>query len=313
MKSGALYRRLRPKHMKDVVGQSKAVEVLSGMVKKGVPNAVIFQGPSGCGKTTLARWLAGEVGCKSDDLEEVNCAKARGIDMVRQISDSIDAFGLYGEARVYLLDEVHRLTSDAQSALLKIMEDTPEHAFFFLCTTDNHKLLRTIITRCTPITLNLVKPKDLKLVLERAYRITKCSVQDEVEEKIIELAEGSPRMALVLLEAALAVTDPEKQLEYVINAGMGSLPEFKELAGVIFNLRSRWADVANVLKDIQSDAEELRRKLLGYAAAILLKSPEGSKIGTRSYIVLDRLRDDFYSSGKSGLVLALYEVFHADK
>ena len=101
-------------------------------------------GESGCGKTTLARIVAAEVGCRPSELMEINGADKRGIDSVRYIIETTRYMTMSGGVRVVLIDEAHRLTSDAQAALLKICEDTPAHVYFILCTTEYKKLLPTL-------------------------------------------------------------------------------------------------------------------------------------------------------------------------
>src|SRR5688572_25883760 len=139
-----LYKKFRPKTLKGVVGQEGAVSSLQSMIDKGrLPHTILFSGPSGCGKTTIARILKGILECSDLDFFEINCADFKGIDMVRDIRRYVGIPPLHGKSRVWLIDEAHQLTKDAQNAFLKLLEDTPKHAYFMLATTDPQKLLPT--------------------------------------------------------------------------------------------------------------------------------------------------------------------------
>ena len=153
-----LYKRFRPKSLDAVVGNGGTVAALQKFLKKGnLPHTILFKGPSGCGKTTLARILAKELGCGVLDLREYNSADFRGIDTIRDISRIMTNAPAAGNCRVFILDEAHQLSKDAQNAALKILEDTPKHVYFFICTTDPQKLIATIRSRCTEMPVDLLK------------------------------------------------------------------------------------------------------------------------------------------------------------
>jgi len=139
-----LYRKYRPTKFSQVLGQREAIATLANMGKRrAVPHCLLFTGPSGVGKTTLIRILREKLGCKEHDYVEINAAEARGIDTIRDIQRRLTLSPLSGRCRVWAIDECHRLTTDAQSALLKILEDTPPTAYFMLATTEPNKLLTT--------------------------------------------------------------------------------------------------------------------------------------------------------------------------
>ena len=162
--SKELYKKHRPKNLKRVFGQSVAIGTLKPLIEaKQVPHSLLLTGPSGCGKTTLARILVKELKCAKADFMEVNCADFRGIDTVRDIRTRMMQAPIGGDCRVWLIDEAHMLTSAAQTAFLKMLEDTPDHIYFFLATTHPQKLLKTIKTRCTEIKLKEMTAKYLIL------------------------------------------------------------------------------------------------------------------------------------------------------
>ena len=146
-----LYKKYRPDGYGDLVGQAPAVKVLRGLLKKGLPHAMLLTGPSGCGKTTVARIIKNKLQCQDSDFVELNSASDRGIDVIRGIDGRMRLGGLLGGPRIWLFDECHRLTKDAQEAMLKYLEDTPSHVYFLLATTEPDKLITAIRTRCTEV------------------------------------------------------------------------------------------------------------------------------------------------------------------
>lgn len=303
------YKRFRPKDFPQVLGQPDAVRVLTKMLEGGkVAHALLFNGPSGCGKTTLARIMCRRMGAARNDVSEINAANARGIDDVREIVKGMGFAPMYGKHRVWIIDEAHKLTSDAQTAFLKPLEDTPAHCYFMLCTTDPAKLLKTVLGRCTEVKLKAVGIDLLcKLVADVAEK-EGLTLGKEVIQKIADVADGSARKALVLLNALVGITDEDEQL------GTIAVGDYKkagiELARGLMNENANWASVAGVLKTIDfenEDVEGLRYMVLYYANAILTNG----KTSKRAANILYFFSKAFYDSKKAGLTLACWEVINA--
>ncbi len=128
-----LYKKHRPKEFKKMVGNVSTVQTLVNMIKRDtLPHTILFHGPSGCGKTTLARILKNQLDCSDVDFKELNCSDHRGVDTIREITRTMNMAPTGGKVRIWLLDEVHQMTKDAQNAALKIFEDTPNHVYFLL-------------------------------------------------------------------------------------------------------------------------------------------------------------------------------------
>lgn len=310
-----LYLKHRPTMWKQVVGQPGAVATLEKLVKaKRVPHALLFCGSdsSGCGKTTLARITAIKMGCpppmkpnELSDYMEQNCADARGIDMIRDIRSRMSLNSLVSPCRVWVLDEVHKLTGDAQSSLLKILEDTPRHVYFMLCTTESNKLLKTIVTRCTEIKCKPLTPRDVKQVVTNVLEAEKQEVSEEVMDRIAEVADGSARKALVLLHQVLQIEDEDGCLEAIQAADVKR--QSVEVAQALLNPRCQWAEIAKVLKTVDEDAESIRHLVLGYMSKVVLG---GGKLAGRAATIIYYFRNNFFDSKKAGLIMACWEVIH---
>lgn len=300
-----LYRRYRPRQFKDVLGQEAAVRVLEEFVKRGqVPHALLFTGPSGCGKTTLARILRRRLQCSKHDYVEVNAAEARGIDTVRDIQQRAGLFPAVGPTRAWCIDECHRLTPDAQSALLKTLEDTPKHVYFLLCTTDPNKLLKTIHTRCTEVRLAAVDRYELMRLITSVVLAEKAVVAVEVMERITEYADGSARKALVLLGQVLRLPGEKEQLAALERGD--SRRQAIDLCRCLLNPRSKWGEVAAILKALGEDPEAVRRAVLGYMGSVLLS---GGKLAGQAMAVIGVMRDHLFDAGKPGLIANCWEIF----
>lgn len=311
-----LYKAYRPQRWIDLKGQEVAVKQLQSMVeKKCVPRTLLLTGPSGTGKTTIARILKKELAIGDIDYQEIDCADNNGIDMVRQLKSRINAAPLTGEWRMFLLDECQQLTAAAQDSLLKVLEDTPRHVIFVLNTTEPRKLKETIRTRCTEIATKSIQAAKMLELLKRVCKKAKIKIDEEVVDKIIDASQGSARRALVMLHQIKELEDAEEQIASIMKHDGDALGI--DLARKLMDTNSTWGDVAAILKNIDADPEGVRRAILGYAAAILMKQGNGrnskgdSKIGLRAALVLEAFEDNVFDSGRSGLVLRAYNCYHA--
>lgn len=207
----ALYRKYRPQSFKDVLGQDTIVKVLEGSLKlKKISHAYLFTGARGTGKTSIARIMAREVGCKDEDLYEIDAASNRGIDDVREIKRGVGAPPFHSPYKVFIIDEVHMLTKEAFNALLKTLEEPPPYAIFILATTEPEKLPETVISRCQ--VFNFKKPSQIVL-RDMILEIGKSEgfiLEPSSADLIALLSEGSFRDAQGILQKILSFSKDKK-------------------------------------------------------------------------------------------------------
>lgn len=300
-----LYRKHRPKTFSQVVGQNTAVKQLQNFLENDtLPHALLFTGGSGVGKTTLGRIVASELGCDPTEFNEINSADFNGVDMIRQIRQSMRFSPLRGDIKVWLLDEVHMLSKTGMEAMLKLLEDPPEYVYFMLATTEPGRLIRTIRTRCSEIALKEFTPATMTKFLTKfaAKHLPDMECPEGALKLIAEKAEGSPRKALVSLEG-LAAQDPELMEAYLETLRTEETQSIELCRALIGG--ASWKKVATLLKEIKGDAEDVRRHVLGYARSVLLSN---GKDAGKAFLVIDCFQDNFYDSKLAGLAAASYTV-----
>jgi DNA polymerase-3 subunit gamma/tau len=207
----ALYRKYRPEHFKDVLGQEHIVAVLKGALKAGnVSHAYLFAGPRGTGKTSIARILAREAGASANDIYEIDAASNRGIDEIRELREGVRVLPFDSPVKVYIIDEVHMLTTPAFNALLKTLEEPPAHAIFILATTELHKLPDTIISRCQQFTFHKPSESVLEKVALDIAKLEGFAMEKEAASLVALLGDGSFRDTQGILQKVLSFEEGEK-------------------------------------------------------------------------------------------------------
>lgn len=225
----ALYRRYRPTNFSEVIGQDNIVKILKNqIITEKIGHAYLFSGTRGTGKTSAAKIFAKAVNCENHgtgepcqkcetckaidnnnimDIVEIDAASNRGVDEIRELRERVKYPPTVGSYKVYIIDEVHMLTTEAFNALLKTLEEPPKHVIFILATTEPNKLPTTILSRCQRFHFKRLELKDIYSRMD--YICTELNVQ--IEEKTLKLiaknADGAMRDALSILEQCLSIND----------------------------------------------------------------------------------------------------------
>jgi DNA polymerase III gamma/tau subunit len=306
--SEEFHRKYRPKSLKAVQGQTKAVTMLRRLAdSEKIPHQMLFTGPSGCGKTTLGRIVADTIlDCHGKDFIEINAASSRGVDMVRDIQRIINSKPLFGRTRVWFIDEAHKLTGDAQNAFLKILEEPPGHAYIFLASTEPNKIIKTIQTRCTEVRLDLLKPDEIEATVSRVAKKESISLNQDAMAKIVDASEGSARKALVILQSLVGIEDDDEKLLAIDRASSKS--EAYKIGVELIYGQSSWAKVASIINTMEDDNYEGIRMLILAMASNALLDPKKIRFHAKAYKTIVCFSDPFYNTGKSGLVASCYEA-----
>ena len=288
-----LYRKWRPAVFTDVSGQEHITSTLQNEVSSGRLNhAYLFTGSRGTGKTTCAKILAKAVNCLNPqngnpcgeceickgiddgsilDIVEMDAASNRKIDDIRQIIDEVQFKPAKCKYRVYIVDEVHMLTTEAFNALLKTLEEPPEHVIFILATTEVHKLPQTIRSRCQRFDFHRIPPKAIADRVEYVVSQENAEITESAALMLASVADGALRDALSLLDSCLAVSSHIDE-EVVRNAaGLVSKTYLFELAAAIINKNpTKSLEIIDRLYSESKDMARLCDELVEHFRALML-------------------------------------------
>ena len=266
----ALYRTYRPQTFEEVAGQQHIVKTLKNALATGkIAHAYLFAGPRGTGKTTMAKLFAKALNCEHGigcqcnecknciaitegnhpDVLELDAASNNGVDEIRELIDKVKYGTILGKYKVYIIDEVHMLSTGAFNALLKTLEEPPAHVIFILATTEPHKILPTILSRCQRYDFNKVSEEDIKERLKSVLLNENVEYNEEAIDLVVKLADGGMRDALSILEKVLAYSGNRLIVEDILN---------------IFALESKEEKIKLINSIIHHDMSDVLSRLNNY-------------------------------------------------
>lgn len=275
----ALYNKYRPQTFAEVVGQKSIVQTLKNAIAEDkIAHAYLFCGPRGTGKTTMARLFAKALDCleglgeqcltcqsckaiasgEHPDVVEIDAASNSSVDSVRQLIDNVSYQPILSRYKVYIIDEVHNMSTPAFNALLKTLEEPPSFVIFILCTTDPQKIIPTILSRVQRFNFSKVSKEDLIFNLKRVLKAEKIDYEEEALESIAALSDGGVRDSLSLLDQLVSYCDGKilsKDVDELFGLlsrkdelSLLSLIEKKDTARVLKLIREKYHSGMNVLR-----------------------------------------------------------------
>ena len=279
----ALYRKYRPNNFDELVGQDKIVKVLNSAIINGrISHAYLFSGPRGTGKTTTAKIIAKMVNCKnlkngipcgkcencvdfsiSNDIVEIDAASNNGVEEIRVLRDKVNLVPTNSKYKVYIIDEVHMLTTQAFNALLKTLEEPPKHVIFILATTEPYKVPLTVTSRCQKFQFNKVDDEEIVKRLKQICLNEKILIEEDSLYEIARLSDGGLRDAINLLDQLTAYKNDIITLDdvYKVNGSVSYKNIYKLLIDIKNGDKKNIIDLVNEFdrsgKNISKFIEEL--------------------------------------------------------
>jgi len=309
----------RPKSFDEFLGNEETIKSLkSFLTQKGHPRTYLFTGPSGTGKTTLGRIIVKELGVYQNEIFEINASNNRGIETMREIEKFSSHFP-FGNVMLFMFDEVHGLTGDAQRALLKLAEEPPRYVYVVLCTTNPEKLLDKLKNRCQSYALNPLDEDTMNTLILRVLGEEKAELTPEIMQMLIKASEGIPRKALMLLERIIYLAKDEQERELLdASQEVASRDGIRDLCRILVSESLRtdhnndWEDIKEILKELNSPIEEIRKVIMENMASFLLyATSEAEK--EKALRIMDDFSKGSRNFDKPTLVRICFRATHESK
>ena len=275
----ALYRKYRPSSFDDFVGQTEVSSIIKNeILNNKISHAYLFSGPRGTGKTSTAKIIARMINCSNlslngipcgecescinfnsnSDIVEIDAASNNGVDEIRELRDKVNLVPTYGKYKIYIIDEVHMLTTQAFNALLKTLEEPPAHVIFILATTEFHKIPITVVSRCQKFQFLKFSIDDIVDKLRQIAVSESIVIGEDVLHEIARLADGGLRDAINMLDQLSSFKESDLTVADVYNLnGVISYEEFKNLLNYIY--LNDIVSIVNFLENIDKTGKNFDR------------------------------------------------------
>ena len=289
-----LYRKYRPLNLDEVVGQQVIVKTLkNAILNNQLSHAYLFTGPRGTGKTSIAKILARTINCTNlndttpcnkcvnctqnlnqpVDIIEIDAASNNGVDEIRELKSKVNLVPTINKYKVYIIDEVHMLTTGAFNALLKTLEEPPAHIIFILATTEPHKIPMTILSRCQRFDFKRISNQDLVKRLKYVVDQEKIKIEENCLEEIARLSNGGMRDALSILDQVNAYADDQIKIEQIHEIN-GTLTPV-EIKKFILNIKNKkLEEILELIEQYDNkgkDFVKLTEEILVYLKNLIFK------------------------------------------
>ena len=288
----ALYRKYRPVDFNSVYGQEEVVTVIKNAIVSGkVSHAYLFCGPRGTGKTTIAKIIARLVNCEnlvdgnpcgkcynclnylnSNDIVEIDAASNNGVDEIRELRDKINLVPSNSKYKVYIIDEVHMLTTQAFNALLKTLEEPPSHVIFILATTEPHKIPLTIASRCQKFRFSKIDDKKIVERLREISNLEGITIDDDALYEIARLSDGGMRDAINFLDQLVAYSNDNITIDdvYKVNGSVSYEELYTLLDNIKNNNKVKLIEFVDYLDESGKDINKFVEEMLIFLKDVIL-------------------------------------------
>lgn len=288
----ALYRKYRPVDFNSVYGQEEVVTVIKNAIVSGkVSHAYLFCGPRGTGKTTIAKIIARLVNCEnlvdgnpcgkcynclnylnSNDIVEIDAASNNGVDEIRELRDKINLVPSNSKYKVYIIDEVHMLTTQAFNALLKTLEEPPSHVIFILATTEPHKIPLTIASRCQKFRFSKIDDKKIVERLREISNLEGITIDDDALYEIARLSDGGMRDAINFLDQLVAYSNDNITIDdvYKVNGSVSYEELYTLLDNIKNNNKVKLIEFVDYLDESGKDVNKFVEEMLIFLKDVIL-------------------------------------------
>ena len=329
-----MYRKYRPNNFSDLVGQNEIANIIKNeILNNKLSHAYLFSGPRGTGKTSTAKIIARMINCndlgvdgipcgkcescihffENSDIIEIDAASNNGVDEIRELRDKVNLVPTYGKYKVYIIDEVHMLTSQAFNALLKTLEEPPSHVIFILATTEFYKIPETIVSRCQKFQFSKFSLEDIVDRLRYISNKEKINATDDVLFEIARLSDGGLRDAINMLDQLSSFNDTSVTLEdvYKLN-GVVSYVDFYKL--LFYMNDNDWKGIIEFFEELDKNGKNFGKfieDLISFVSEILIYSITNnfkSNI-TEKNDLIEKISNFFSKEVLYDFVLFLNELF----